>query len=194
MVTVSFFLRRGAWLAAGVLLVSTFLVEQSVLMFACFLLVTLCAVGYTWFDNEQFGEPLSRFAFFHPETGRSVYEDARTHHDVQQTYYHKDTPRELVRLLDDLRQKGTRVGIHYGDPVTGLEERSVEGYVNCSSGAVQIPLLSQHGQQGGAPLIDQCIVQVVDLKHGYVLYQHPKYHAVKSRGASPAVAGAYAMC
>ena len=176
--TFSFLLRRAVWILAGILLVSTFFAKNGVLMFVCFLLVVFCALGYRWFDNEKFGELLSNFAVFSTEKESEVYDPSRVHQSFRETYYHKATPKDLVRLLEDLRQQYTHVRIFYGDPVTGLEERHVDGYVNCSSGALQIPLLSRNGQQGGTPLLDHHIVQIVDIERDFILYQHPTYHQV----------------
>ena len=176
--TFSFLLRRAVWILAAILLVSTFFAENGALMFVSFLLVVFCALGYRWFDNATFGELLSNFAVLSQEKEPEVHDPSRVHQSFRETYYHKATPRELVRLLEDVRQKNTHVCIHYGDPVTGLVERQVNGYVNCSSGAVQIPLLSKNGRHGGVPLLDHCIIKVVDLERDFILYQHPTYHQV----------------
>ncbi len=172
----SYLLRKGVWIVAAILFVSTFFVENGVFTFVLFLLVVFSALGYSWLDNETFGELLSNFAILSKEKETRVYDKTLQHHAVNDTYYHKDSPRDLVGLLEDLRRKNTHVQIHYGDPVTGLEERVVTGYVNCSSGAVQIPLLSQRGQHGGVPLLDHCIVQIIDVERDFILYQHPTYH------------------
>ena len=185
--TFSFLLRRGAWVVAAILLISTFFVENNVLTFVLFVVVVFCAAGYSWLDNEAFGELLSNFAILSKEKETRVYDSTRTHQSFRDTYYHKDSPRDLVRLLEDLRHKNTHVRVHYGDPVTGLEERAVEGCVNISSGAVQIPLLSPRGKLGGTPLLDHCIVQIVDIKRDYILYQHPTYHQAGGAEASEAM-------
>ena len=182
--TFSFLLRRAVWILAGILLVSTFFAKNGVLMFVCFLLVVFCALGYRWFDNEKFGELLSNFAVLSREQEPEIYDPSRVHQSFRETYYHKATPKELVRLLETLRQQYTHVRIHYGDPVTGLEERHVDGYVNCSSGAVQIPLLSRNGQHGGIPLLDHRIVQIIDIERDFILYQHPTYHLAGDDAAS----------
>ncbi len=172
----SYLLRRGVWIVAAILFVSTFFVENGVFTFVLFLLVVFSAIGYSWLDNETFGELLSNFAILSSKKETRVYDKTLQHHAVNDTYYHKDSPRDLVRLLEDLRHKNTHVQIHYGDPVTGLEERVETGYVNCSTGAVQIPLLSQRGQHGGVPLLDHCIVQIIDVERDFILYQHPTFH------------------
>ena len=176
--TFSFLLRRAVWILAAILFVSTFFAEKGVLMFVSFLLVVFCALGYRWFDNAAFGELLSSFAVLSREKEPKVYDPTRVHQSFRETYYHKATPKELVRLLEDTRQKKNHVCIHYGDPVTGLVERQTNGYVNCSSGAVQIPLLSKNGRPGGVPLLDHCIIKIVDLERDFILYQHPTYHQI----------------
>ncbi len=57
------------------------------------------------------------------------------------------------------------------------------GYVNRSSGALQIPLLGQRGQRGGVPIEDHCILQIVDLDRDFVPYQHPSYHEFEEEHA-----------
>ena len=178
MATFSFFLRRFLWIAAGFLLVWTLLGDSEVLGVVLFALVVMAAIGYRWLDDEAFGEYLHRYTIFAPPKVEEVHDVQ--HHAYQDTLYHKDTPTTLVRLLEDLRRKNTPVRISYGDPETGLEERSVTGYINCSSGAVRIPLLAQSAGRGGVALIDHCIVQVRDLEHDYVLYQHPTYYRLET--------------
>lgn len=178
MATVSFFLRRILWVVAGFLLLWTLLGDSEVIGFVLFVLTVLAAIGYRWIDDEAFGEYLHRFTIFAPPKVEEVH-DAQ-HHTYRDTLYHRDTPTTLVRLLEDLRRNNTCVRIHYGDPETGREERSVTGYVNCSSGAVQIPLLSQAAGRGGVALLDHCIVKVYDLENDYVLYQHPTYYKVEA--------------
>ncbi len=192
METFSFLLRRSVWILAAILLVSTFFAENGVMMFLSFLLVVFCALGYRWFDNATFGELLSSFAVLSKEKEPEVEDPSRVHQSFRETYYHKATPKELVRLLEDLRRQNTHVRVHYGDPVTGLVERHVDGHVNCSSGAVQIPLLSKHGQHGGAPLLDHCIVKIVDLERDFILYQHPTYHQLGDEEAPDAADAAAA--
>ncbi len=178
--TFSFLLRRGVWITAFILLGSTFFSDNGVLMFAYFLLVAFCAVGYSWLDNATFGELLSNFAFLTPATEPQVYEADREHQAYRKTYYHRDTPQDLVQVLEGLREKKMKAQVHFGDPVTGLEKRVMQGYINCSTGAVQIPLFSPQHRQGGAPLIDHSIVRIMDPERGYVLYQHPTYHHLEA--------------
>ena len=173
METFSFFLRVSFWGGACFFLLKAFISGESVIDFGLFLLMVLVAWGYSWFDNEVFGEVIHYSEPPPPPSIKPV--DDYGHYVFQNTYYHQDTPQALVELLEELQQNRTCVRLFYGDPDTGEEERSATGYVNVSSGAVQIPLLAAADKPGGTPIPDQQIVKVVDAGTLQVLYMHPSY-------------------
>lgn len=139
-----------------------------------FFLVVAIAVAYTLFDNEYFGE-LVRFNSLVPAPViREVEEDYFYVPTVKhQVCFHQATPMAVISVLEEARQNRTYLRIHYGNPDTGREERSVAGFVNCSVGAVQVPLISATSNRGGTPIVDHRIVRVEDLTRNAVLYQHP---------------------
>lgn len=100
------------------------------------------------------------------------------------TYYHANTPPEVVSVLESLRKSQTRVRVHYGhtDPShprfgrDWLEEFDVEGTIGRSTGRIKIPLLVPRSLPGGPGLLDHCVVKIRTLdKNPRVLYQHPHY-------------------
>lgn len=97
---------------------------------------------------------------------------------VNGTAYHKDTPMEVVAVLEASRQHDIRIRLFYGDVETGrdwMEEYETMGRVGRSVGPIKIPiLLKQRNSNGGTAILDDCIVKIT--AHGETLYQHPKYH------------------
>lgn len=174
--TVSFFVRASLWGAAVILLAWSVFAEAGVLNFSLTFLVALLAWGYGWIDKTTFGDLVGHER--EPEsTVEEVESDAYLNRVALETHYHHDTPDAVARVLEDLRKNHTPARLYYGNVDTGLAARSVEGYVNRSSGALQIPLLGQRPQRGGSPIDDHRIVQIVDLENNEVLYMHPSYHA-----------------
>jgi len=98
---------------------------------------------------------------------------------VNGTSYHKETPIELVNILETIRIGGIRVKLHYGDTKTGVdwnEEFDVTGYIGRSTGQSKIPLLIyRKGTMGGSSILDHCILKIKLSNGGKVLYKHPKY-------------------
>ncbi len=99
---------------------------------------------------------------------------------VNGTTYHKDTPADVVRVLENARASGDRIRIRDGETKTGrdwLEEWGVEGRVGRSMGPDKIPiLLHNRRSMGGGAILDHCIVRIIDMKTKRVLYSHPKYY------------------
>ena len=184
--TVSFFVRTFLWLAACILLAWSIFVDPGVLTFLVFFLVVLLAWGYSWLDNVTFGQ-IVRHEPEPDSTVKEVYADVylhRAHLNTRyQTRYHKETPAALIRVLEDLLQNDTHVGLIYGDVSTGRVQRSVAGYVHRSTGARQIPLLAPRSEQGGSPIKDHCILRILDLDRDFVLYQHPSFHEFEEEHA-----------
>ena len=80
------------------------------------------------------------------------------------TYYHEDTPNELVLLLDRLRETQERIIIDYGNIKTGKsweETLDITGRVGRSNGSIKIPLLIHNKRSlGGGSLLDNCILNI----------------------------------
>jgi hypothetical protein len=106
-------------------------------------------------------------------------------------YFHADTPREVVQILNTHRcahrnGRGHRIRIHFGEtnaskPDVGrdwMEESDVEGYIGNSIGPLKVPLLLHSERStGGGAVLDHCIVKITTTgKNKRSLYQHPNYH------------------
>jgi hypothetical protein len=93
------------------------------------------------------------------------------------TAYHKDTPMEVRRVLDNVMISRDRIRIFYGeDGKDWHEDFDIMGYVSRSTGNIKIPLLIHNSRSiGGGAILDHRIVKIME---GYrILYQHPKYNA-----------------
>ena len=124
------------------------------------------------------------------------------------TWYHKDTPREVIDWLETSRASGQRIRIFYGytAPIEknqiGLawtEERDVLGRVGRSCGAVKVPiLLASSRSLGGESIMNENIVRI-DTKGEdrkiHTVYKHPAFRlpviAAKEGSDVPMAAGEY---
>lgn len=81
---------------------------------------------------------------------------------VQGTYYHKDTPQQVIDILEGSRISTHRLKFHYGDIKTGKAWGDVAiGHVGRSNGQIKIPLLIKTSRStGGEGLLDNCIVKI----------------------------------
>lgn len=98
-----------------------------------------------------------------------------TYKEVNGTSYHSETPDDLVRVLESLRQTKERVILVYGDPSTCtpfpryIPER---GRIGRSSGKYKIPLLVRTSRSlGGEGILDHCIIQIKKSKGGEIIYE-----------------------
>lgn len=100
----------------------------------------------------------------------------KVYHEV---YYDQETPDDLIKLLHRLHESQTRFRVFYGDKETGrdwLEECDTMGRMGVSTGEIKIPLLIKNSRSwGGVGLLTHCILKLVDLGTGNVLWQHPSY-------------------
>lgn len=98
------------------------------------------------------------------------------------TFYHLDTPDDLVYTLERLRTNGTRIRLHYGDVQTGkdwMDVYDVAGKLSRSMGPVKIPILIHNARSmGGGGILDNCIVRIryANKRQGRDIYKHPLYH------------------
>lgn len=95
------------------------------------------------------------------------------------THYPMKTPGPVLRVLEDLRQSGRRVRVHYGDCNTGrdwMDEYNVTGTIGRSCGSCKIPLMVHNCRSlGGSGILTNCIVRI-RTTDGQELYRHPSYH------------------
>ena len=96
------------------------------------------------------------------------------------TFYHDDTPDDVIRVLENAHQSRVRLHISYGDRTTGrdwLETSEAHGWIGRSTGPLKVPLvLANRRIKGGAAILDHCIVRIRTAAGGRVLWQHPTYH------------------
>lgn len=97
---------------------------------------------------------------------------------VNGTSYHAETPPEVVRAIENLRQTGKRARLHYGNTETGLtwlDEWDMSGTIGRSIGPEKTPLLiARRDSLGGGGLLDHCIIRIT--VSGRDVYRHPLYH------------------
>lgn len=91
--------------------------------------------------------------------------------------YHKDTDINVINILDSARENNLRVRLWYGkDGVSWDEENDTIGTIGSSTGERKIPLLIKNRRSsGGGGILDNCIVKIINVKTGELLYQHPKF-------------------
>ena len=99
---------------------------------------------------------------------------------VNGTSYRLATDPAVVSILEQCRERGTRISVAYGNTTTGKdwgEERDIVGRVGRSCGPVKVPLLEYNRRSiGGSAALDHCIVLIQESRGGRVLYSHPAYH------------------
>lgn len=104
--------------------------------------------------------------------------------EMNGTRYDKDTPEELIDVLEQVRNLGFRIRIYYGDQMTGVdweETCDIEGYVKRSTGKIKLPILVYSTiNSGGSEIPTAHIVKIeyANKKYGGVLWEHPNYHRV----------------
>ena len=96
---------------------------------------------------------------------------------VNGTSYNENTPKEVIRILENARVNKTRVRLFFGDTSSGqdwLEEYDTIGYVGRSCGEIKIPiLLKNERSSGGGGILTHCIVRItIDKKD---VYKNGKY-------------------
>jgi hypothetical protein len=97
---------------------------------------------------------------------------------VNDTYYHDDTPNEVIVLLEDSRINKRRLLITYGDKQGNVWKDATpnRGHVGRSTGYNKLPLLIRTRRSlGGAAILDNCIVCIQESVGGRILYQHPSH-------------------
>ena len=102
---------------------------------------------------------------------------APEYQEVNGTFYHKETPRCSIDLIEEARRTGARVALAYGDVKTGQDwgdRYDIFGKIGRSMGPVKIPLLIKTRRSlGGGGILDHCIVRLKI--NGVLRYQHPEY-------------------
>lgn len=93
--------------------------------------------------------------------------------------YHKETPKEVIEVLEQARENRTRLTLDYGDAKTGRswgEINDINGRMGQSTGEYKLPLLIHNSSStGGGAILDHCIIKIMESNGKRVLYSHPKY-------------------
>lgn len=96
------------------------------------------------------------------------------------TFYHVETPDKVIDVLENVRYKGTRILLHWGDVATGKywgDIYDITGTIGRSTGTAKIPLLIHNRRSmGGGAILTHCILRIKETgKNGRVLYQAENY-------------------
>ena len=95
--------------------------------------------------------------------------------EVNGTFYKKDTPKDLIEVLERVRENRIRIVVDYGDIKTKKsweEEYDIKGYIGRSTGEIKIPILIYNSRStGGGSLLDNCILSVKTTKGNKTLYE-----------------------
>lgn len=92
---------------------------------------------------------------------------------INGTSYSKQTPDEIISILEDARQSRKRIRIFYGDPDTGrdwMESHDTCGFIGRSCGNVKTPImLSKPISYGGCAILDDHIIRItIEKKNCYI--------------------------
>jgi hypothetical protein len=93
---------------------------------------------------------------------------------VNGTSYHKDTPKEVIAILESSRADKSRLAFVYGYPSGNEWEESevMSGHVGRSTGDIKVPLLLKtKASTGGESILDHCIVKIMESVGKKVLYK-----------------------
>lgn len=94
---------------------------------------------------------------------------------VNGTTYHRETPPELVKILEKIRISQTRCHFYYGDVETGRPWGDVEtGRLGRSMGPMKVLItLPNLRSRGGPALLDHCVIKITKTRGGACLYKLP---------------------
>ena len=111
----------------------------------------------------------------------------REYEIIDGTAYHKDTPDDVIRIIENARKHNQRIRLFYGDRVTGidwLELYDTIGTIGRSTGQYKVPLLIKNSRSfGGGAILDHCIVKITRDKETIYQaknYQMPEFAIVSS--------------
>lgn len=100
------------------------------------------------------------------------------------TFYHRETPDEIIEILERARAERTRIRIWYGDVKTGRAwGDSEQGRLGRSGGPVKCPIILNNRRSiGGGALLDHCIVKVEhsNKRRGGAIWIHQSFNTSPS--------------
>ena len=96
------------------------------------------------------------------------------------TWYAPNTCQPVRDILEQYRKNRKHIRIFLGDQKTGtswLDEHEVIGQVGRSMGPMRVPLLIvKTSDTGGGAILTDCIIRLMDVASGQVLWQHEKFN------------------
>ena len=91
------------------------------------------------------------------------------------TFYYLDTPDRLIEVLEDIREKKTRIRIEYGNVDTGKswgETHDISGTIGRTMGPLKCPILLYNSRStGGGIILTDCILEIRTSKDKKLLYK-----------------------
>lgn len=92
------------------------------------------------------------------------------------TFYYLDTPDRLIEIIENIREKKTRIRIEYGDVNTGRswgEVHDISGTIARTMGPVKCPILLYNSRStGGGIILTDCILEIRKSKGKELIYRH----------------------
>lgn len=86
-----------------------------------------------------------------------------------------DANEQVCNILSSAIQSRKRLKLTFGDVKTGRswnEEHDIIGRIGKSCGTVKVPLLIHNARStGGGAILDNCIIKIVDIESGIILYK-----------------------
>ena len=83
---------------------------------------------------------------------------------VDGTSYHKETPADLIRVLEQLRKEMSHIILSYGDVKTGKVWIGItpnSGFIDRTSGPIKVPIILRTlRSSGGVPILAHCIFTI----------------------------------
>ena len=94
--------------------------------------------------------------------------------EVNGTFYHDKTPREVIDILEAARLSRSRLRLWYGsDGRCWNEENDTIGRIGRSTGSQKIPILIKSKRSlGGGGILDHCIIRI-DSAPRHTVYRSP---------------------
>lgn len=132
------------------------------------------------FKNEDFEVLESQVGTLeqHDQYSKYLARFSNLNKDEVGVYFPSTVCDKVKRVLKSSIKSSRKLRLFYGDSETGadwLEENEVVGTVGVSTGPFRVPLIIPAGKDGGAPILTDNIVKIVECESGKILFEHPTY-------------------
>lgn len=112
----------------------------------------------------------------------SVERQYIAHPASKATTFEPHTPDPVIAILEDARNRQSRLRLYYGNRETGRDwndENDVLGYIGRSMGPIRAPLLIKtRASRGGFAILTAHIVRIQSARDKRVLWEHATYHSL----------------